>query len=206
MTARAILDRRGALCLARTGSVFEILWDGMFLMSSQCRRSERELGALACGRTLVAGLGMGFTLRAALEQPGVTTVDVVEIAQAVVEWNRGVLGELAGHPLRDERVRVHERDVAAQLRAGERYDAVLLDVDNGPSWTARPENDALYGAAGVAQLRAALLPGGRLGVWSAQDEPAFLARLGAHFERVESRAVPADGAPDHIIVAVARPA
>src|SRR5262245_11984466 len=98
--AREIIDRCGPLVLARTDGVWEILWEGTFLMSSECRESERALGAMARGRTLIGGLGMGFTLRAALDA-GATPIDVVEIAGAVIGWNRGPLAELAGRPLED---------------------------------------------------------------------------------------------------------
>ena len=159
--SRRKIARHGPLTLARRGEVWEILWEGMFLMSSECRASERELGTLARGRTLVGGLGMGFTLRAALDA-GAAALDVVEISAAVIEWNRGPLAHLAGRPLEDPRVRVHEADVGAFVRDARGYDAILLDVDNGPSWTARPENAALYGDEGVAALRAALAQGDRL--------------------------------------------
>ena len=189
--SRRKIAESGPLTLARRGDVWEILWEGTFLMSSECRQSERELGALGRGRTLVGGLGMGFTVRAALDA-GASAVDVVEISAAVIEWNRGPLAELAGRPLDDPRVQVHEADVAAFLRSACDYDAILLDVDNGPSWTARPENAALYGAAGLAALRQALAPGGLLAIWSAQKEnlPGF-----------EERAMPsAVGGADYLYV------
>ena len=203
---REIVERAGSLSLAHSGATWEILWDGMFLMSSECRASERALGALAAGRTLVGGLGMGFTLRAALDVPGVSAVDVVEIAAAVVAWNRGHLAELAGRPLEDARVRVQVADVAEVVAAAPRcYDAVLLDVDNGPSWTARPENAGLYDEAGIAQLRGALRPGGRLAIWSAQPEPELATRLAPQFATAESRLYPVvvGGRPCDDIILVA---
>src|SRR3954471_20952726 len=127
-------------------------------MSSSCRAGERALGALAQGRTLVGGLGMGFTVRAALDA-GASSVDVVEISPAVVRWNRSVLAEIAGRPLSDPRVTVHTADVAAFLRRASGYDSILLDVDNGPSWTARPENDALYGDRALDAVAHALVHG-----------------------------------------------
>jgi len=187
---RRIVERAGPLALARTGATWEILWEGTFLMSSECRASERALGALAAGRTLVAGLGMGFTLRAALDAPRVSAVDVIEIAQAVIDWNRGPLAPLAGFPLLDPRVRLRCADVREVLDlVPAPYDAVLIDVDNGPSWVARPENAALYGEAGVRRLRAAVCDGGTLAIWSAQPEPALLAGLASCFGSVESRSV-----------------
>jgi len=203
---REIIDRAGPLLLARTGATWEILWDGTFLMSSQCRASERALGALARGQTLVAGLGMGFTLRAALDRPPVTSIDVVEIAAAVVDWNRGPLAALADRPLDDPRVRVHVADLARFLgQPHEAWDTILLDLDNGPSWIARPENAWLYQTGGLSRLRACLRAGGRLAIWLAQPEPALLTRLRAHFAAVDSRAVAVTvgGRPsqDYILVA-----
>jgi spermidine synthase len=186
--ARQIVDRSGPLTLARTGDVWEILWEGTFLMSSECRDSERALGALARGRTLVGGLGMGFTLRAALDA-GARLVDAVEISRAVIDWNRGPLVELSDRALDDPRVRVHEADVIAFLADARGYDAILLDVDNGPSWTARPENAALYD---LDFLRHALEPDGVVAIWSAQKEqlPDF-----------EERAFPSRvGGPDYLYV------
>src|SRR5262245_840520 len=109
---REIVDTDGPLTLARSGSVWEILWEGTFLMSSACRASERALGELATGRTLIGGLGMGFTVRAALDA-GAEVIDVAEISPAVVRWNRGELAGCAGRPLDDPRVCVHLGDVGA---------------------------------------------------------------------------------------------
>lgn len=190
---RATVDRDGPLSLARTDGVWEILWDGMFLMSSECRAGERALGGLARGRTLVGGLGMGFTLRAALDA-GAASVDVAEIAPAVVGWCRGLLATVADRPLDDPRVTLHVADVASVVAGSPagRWDAVLLDVDNGPSWTARPGNDALYGDEGLAAIVRALAPGGTLAVWSAQAEPDFERRLARVLSRVGSIAVPVE--------------
>src|SRR5262245_23446 len=203
---RKILERAGPLALSLRDAVWEILWDGTFLMSSECRTSEHALGALAAGRTLIAGLGMGFTLRAALDVPGVSAVDVVEIAQPVIDWNRGPLAPLAGFPLSDPRVQAICAELLAFLGASPApYDAVLVDVDNGPSWTVRPENARLYDETGIARLRAAVACGGTLAVWSAQPEPALAARLGRWFARVESRAidVTVGGRPSEDVIIVA---
>jgi len=191
--AREIVDRDGALTLARSGAVWEILWEGTFLMSSECRAGERALGALGFRRTLVGGLGLGFTVRAALDA-GATGVDVVELSAAVVRWNRSLVADCAARPLDDARVRVHLGDVGAFVRAAPpgSYDRVLYDVDNGPSWTARPENAALYGGAALDEVARALAPGGRFAVWSAQAEPAFLLRLRARFDDVREEIVPVE--------------
>src|SRR5438046_473181 len=129
--------------LVRRGDEYLILFDGAVLMSSRVHGSEEALGTLGCERArrlerpsvLIGGLGMGFTLRATLDLlPSDATVVVAELVPAVVEWNRGPLGPLAGHPLKDTRVVVEVNDVAATLRASRsQFDAVLLDVDNGPA-------------------------------------------------------------------------
>jgi spermidine synthase len=122
---------------------------------------------------------MGYTLRATLDLlPTGATVDVAEIMPAVVEWNHGALGPLAGHPLKDRRVRVQTRDVAAVLRTGRgRFDVVLLDVDNGPAALAASNNAGLYDQPGIAAIHAVLKADGVLAVWSAQDDRKFEQRL-----------------------------
>lgn len=175
--------------LYRRGHEYEIRAGGYQLMSNEDESSSRSLAEIGCrglegarsGRVLVGGLGMGFTLRAALEHsgPGVT-VEVAELVPAVVDWNRDILGELAGHPLDDARTVLHVDDVRDCIRRGRaRYDAILLDVDNGPDALAHPANDALYGGRGVAEAWDALRPGGALGVWSFSDDPRFTKRLEA---------------------------
>jgi len=181
-------------------------------MSSRMHGSEEALAMLACRalRTsaepsvLIGGLGMGYTLRAALDllQPDATVV-VSELVPAVVEWNRGPLGPLAGHPLKDRRVRVEVDDVAVTLRASrDRFDAVLLDVDNGPAPFTAADNAGLYADRGLAAARAALRLGGVLAVWSAWDNRRFEQRLRygrfeVEVERVRGRL--ARGGPRHTI-------
>jgi spermidine synthase len=146
---------------------------------------------------------MGFTLAAALRHVGdQAQVVVAEIVPAVVTWNRGPLGEPAGHPLQDPRVTVREGDVARILMAGQQaYDAILLDVDNGPEGLTRKENDWLYSMDGLNAAYAALRPQGVLAVWSAGPDQAFLQRLrkvGFEVEEVRVRAHGSKGAR-HII-------
>jgi len=138
-----------------------------------------ESPAVPPPRVRVGGLGMGHTAAAALESLGPSArIVVAELVPAVVEWNRGSLGELAGHPLRDPRVTVRVADVARIPEAAHRpYDAILLDVDNGPAGLTRKENDRLYSGAGLAAAYAALRPAGVLAVWSAKPDRAFAARL-----------------------------
>jgi spermidine synthase len=192
---------------------YVIFADGKPLMSSRMHGSEEALAAFGCRRVrtidrpvvLIGGLGMGFTLRAALDLlPPAAQVFVTELVPAVVDWNRGPLAHLAGHPLRDRRVSIELGDVAATLRASrQRFDAVLLDVDNGPRPFTSSSNAALYSGHGIADIRAALRPGGTLAVWSAWEDRKFEQRLRyEHFtvrvERVRARL--AKGGPRHVIV------
>jgi spermidine synthase len=198
--------------LVRRDNEYIILANGKSLMSSRMHGSEEALAALGCrqARTLeqpcvlVGGLGMGFTLRATLDLlPPDATVVVAELLPAVVEWNRGPLGPLAGHPLKDKRVRVEVDDVAVTLRSSiGTFDAVLLDVDNGPAAFAASENAGLYDNRGVAAARAALKPGGVLAVWSAREDRKFEQRLrygqfAVQVERVRGRLK--KGGPRHTI-------
>jgi len=205
--------------LTRRGNEYIILVNGKSLMSSRMHGSEEALATLACQRArtleqpcvLVGGLGMGFTLRATLDfLPPDARVVVAELAPAVVEWNRGPLGLLAGHPLQDKRVRVELGDVAATLRSEpDRFDVVLLDVDNGPAAFTRPDNAGLYDDRGIASARAALKSGGVLAVWSAREDRKFEQRLryggfAVQVERVRGRLK--KGGPRHIIFLGHKPA
>jgi spermidine synthase len=175
------------MALTRRDREYIILADGKPLMSSRMHGSEEQLATLACRRAgqlthpcvLVGGLGMGFTLRAALDVlPPAATVFVAELVPAVVEWNRGPLAGLAGRPLEDARVIVIEGDVIDALRANPaRYDAVVLDVDNGPAAFTASSNQTLYLNEGIAAARAALKAKGVLAVWSAWDDRKFEQRL-----------------------------
>jgi spermidine synthase len=175
------------LKLVRRGDEYLILADGAVLMSSRMHGSEEALASLACQRArtlkqpcvLVGGLGMGFTLRAALDLlPPDATVIVAELLPAVVEWNRGALGPLARRPLEDKRVRVEIADVAATLGSPlEQFDAVLLDVDNGPAAFTASENAGLYDERGIAAVRAALKNDGVLAIWAVREDRKFEQRL-----------------------------
>jgi spermidine synthase len=205
------------MALTLRGGEHVIHADGKSLMSSRMHGSEEALAAFACrglaGRAepcvLVGGLGMGFTLRATLDLlPSDATVVVAELVPAVAEWNRGPLGPLAGHPLRDPRVRLELRDVAATLRASPgAFDAVLLDVDNGPAALTASTNAGLYDDRGIAAARDALRPGGTLAVWSAREDRAFEHRLryagfSVAAERVRGRL--ARGGPRHTVFVARR--
>ena len=170
---------------------YVILVNGETLMSSRTHGSEEALASVACSRiptsvpprVLVGGLGMGFTLRATLDLlPPAAIVTVAELIPSVVEWNRGPLAALAGHPLNDPRVRVKSgEDVGFTLRGNPgQFDAILLDVDNGPDAFTESANEGLYNNAGVAAAYGALRTGGTLAVWSAWEDRKFEQRLGFH--------------------------
>ena len=201
-----------AMTLTRRGSEYMIMADGKDLMSSRMKGSEEALARIGCDRAgklespcvLVGGLGMGFTLRATLDAlPADATVVVAELMPAVVTWNRGPLGPLAKHPLDDRRVSVEVGDIAHLLRdARARFDAVLLDVDNGPVAFTQATNSGLYDNAGLLMTRAALRPAGVLAVWSAWDDRKFEHRLRHHDFAVETHHVRArlkQGGPRHTI-------
>jgi spermidine synthase len=176
--------------LTRRDREYVILVNGRTLMSSRMHGSEEALATTGCRhartierpRVLVGGLGMGFTLRATLDVlPPDALVRVVELVPAVVEWNRGPLGAVAGYPLNDPRVRIEIGDVGFTLRANPRgFDAILLDVDNGPAALTTSANHGLYDNAGVAASYAALKSGGALAVWSAWEDRKFEQRLRFH--------------------------
>jgi spermidine synthase len=200
------------LCLYNRGGEYSIRVNGRELMNSRVHGSEDALAGLACARIasrpspriLIGGLGMGFTAAAALQRLGAESrVVVAELVPAVVEWNRKFLGELAGHPLRDPRVTVRETDVALIMRSEQRaYDAILLDVDNGPEGLTSEDNDRLYTEAGTRSAFAALKPAGVLAVWSAGPDIAFakcLRRVGFKVEEFSVRARGPAGGNRHTI-------
>ena len=198
----------GELRLYQRGDEFSIKIEGRGeLMNSRVHGSEDALAEHACARLvgceqprlLIGGLGMGFTLAAALRYAGNRAQMVVaELVPAVVKWNRELLGKYAGHPLEDPRVTVHEGDVANILRAGQQaYDAILLDVDNGPEGLTHKDNDWLYSVDGLNEAYMALRPQGVLAVWSAGPDKQFLQRLrkvGFSVDEVRVRARGSKGA------------
>ena len=200
------------LSLTRRDTELVILAGGKILMSSRMHGSEEAMAGMALkglrtastSSVLIGGLGMGYTLRAALDLlPPDASVVVVELIQAVVEWNRGPLGPLAQHPLQDTRVRVETGDVIGTLRTStSRFDAVLLDVDNGPDAFTESSNASIYNDRGIASIRAALKPGGVVAVWSAWEDRRFEQRLkwaGFTVEVQRVRARLKKGGPRHTI-------
>lgn len=173
--------------LAREGGRFVVAINGLVLMSSEEHGSEEELGRLACAplagrrgaRVAIGGLGMGYTLRAVLNELAADgSVTVVDFLPPLVEWNRGVLGELAGRPLDDPRTSLALMDFVdwVKTKPGP-FDAILMDLDNGPEAFTSPGNEWLYSRAGLQALKAALRPGGVLSVWSVEQSPRFERRL-----------------------------
>lgn len=173
------------LRLFRRGGDFMIVLGGNELMSSRQSGSEEALALMTIARLraakaahlLIGGYGMGFTLRAALGALGPKArVDVAELVPEIIDWARGPMQHLTAGCLDDPRVRIIVGDVVDAISAA-RYDAILLDVDNGPDGLTRAENDRLYSSRGLATAKAALRPGGVLAIWSAWPDAAFTRRL-----------------------------
>ncbi|MFT4097687.1 MAG: hypothetical protein QM651_11225 [Rhodoblastus sp.] len=191
------------LRLKRRGTEFSIMLGDNELMNSRLSGSEQALATLAyerlsdrpAPRFLIGGLGMGFTLRAALERlPPKTEVVVAELVPAVIAWARAPMAEVFAGSLDDPRVRIREADVGAVIaEARGVWDAILLDVDNGPDGLTRAANDRLYSAAGLHAAREALRPGGVLAVWSSGRDAGFTKRLKTAGFAVEEIAVRANG-------------
>lgn len=184
----ATAPQGGTLTLSRRGTEFSIrLGDGNELMNSRLGGSEEALAGLAMARLsarsapriLIGGLGMGFTLRAAQALvPNDAQLIVSEIVPELVDWASQHMETVFGNSLSDPRVEVRIGDVGALINgASGAFDAILLDVDNGPDGLTRAGNDALYGEAGLTSARRALTPGGVLAVWSAAPDTAFTKRL-----------------------------
>ena len=200
------------LRLFQRGGDFMIVLDRDELMSSRMSGSEEALAEMSCARLpsrrglklLIGGYGMGFTLRAALRVlPADASIVVAELVPEIIAWARGPMAALTAGYLDDPRVEIAERDVAALITAAERtYDAILLDVDNGPDGLTRPGNERLYSTRGLAAAKAALRPGGVLAIWSAAPDAAFtrrLAQTGFKVEQVMVRARPNGKGPRHTI-------
>lgn len=184
--AALVLDRRegpyGEVALRRRGEQFEIIANGCFLMDTVDGRSERLLVQAALDRltverpsVLIGGLGVGFSLAYAVQEPRWQRIVVAEREAAIIDWHRsGPLAAYSAGALDDPRVAVLQTDLVEYVRtSADRYDALCLDIDNGPDWTVTEANAGLYGPAGLAALQARLRPGGVLAVWSARPSTAF---------------------------------
>ncbi|MEQ8279430.1 MAG: hypothetical protein RMA76_18495 [Deltaproteobacteria bacterium] len=201
----------GVLSLHRRDDDFAIFIDHRRLMDSRVHDSELALARLTCTADtrliLIGGLGMGLTLRAALDQLGEDArVHVAELVPAVVRWNQGPLGVVSNRALDDPRVTVVTDDVGVVMRSA-KWDVILLDVDNGPEGLTRADNDHLYATSGLDAAFDALQPGGVLAVWSAQPNDAFTARLESRGFGVRVEIVRSGGLDrsDHVIWIATRP-
>lgn len=202
----------GELRLKQRGSEFSIMLGANELMNSRLSGSEEALATLTFERIsnrprpamLIGGLGMGFTLRAALAVlPGDAKVTVAELVPAVVRWARGPMTEVFEGCLDDPRTAIHEGDVSELIRSSKaQFDAILLDVDNGPDGLTRQSNDRIYDFSGLKAARDALKPGGVLAVWSSGPDPKFTRRLrdtGFTAEAINTRANGKRGGARHVI-------
>lgn len=200
------------LRLMRRGKEFSIKLGSNELMNNRLSGSEAALATLAAKQiekvakpvVLIGGLGMGFTLRAALAVLGSKAkIIVAELVPSVVSWARGPMAEVFGNSLDDVRVSIRESDVGEIIRAQRSvFDAILLDVDNGPEGLTRKSNDALYTASGLAAAKTALRPGGVLAVWSSGPNAAFTKRLrraGFDVNEINVRATGRGGGARHVI-------
>ncbi|WP_409059638.1 spermidine synthase [Streptomyces sp. SYP-A7185] len=226
-TAPVVIDRRegpyGEVVLRRHGALLQIIANGCFLMDTSDGRSERLLvdaayDALTDPReptVLIGGLGVGFSLAHAAADRRWGRITVVEREQAVIDWHRAgadaPLAGISGAALADPRTEILHTDLVAHLRgtdvprgAPRTYDALCLDIDNGPDWTVTEDNNSLYSAAGLAACRARLNPGGVLAVWSAQPSSTFdFALRNAGFQSVRTEEMPvARGVPDVVHLGV----
>ncbi|MGW0815508.1 spermine/spermidine synthase domain-containing protein [Streptomyces viridiviolaceus] len=213
-----VLDRRegpyGEVVLRRHGALLQIIANGCFLMDTSDGRSERRLvdvaaealGERAAPHVLIGGLGVGFSLAHAAADPRWGRITVVERERAVIDWHRdGPLAPFSAGALADPRTEVVEADLIAYVNETcATYDALCLDIDNGPGWTVTEDNDGLYAPAGLACCARVLRPGGVLAVWSAQPSPEFEESLrNAGFQQVRTEEIPvARGVPDVVHLGV----
>ncbi|MEU8640418.1 spermidine synthase [Streptomyces sp. NPDC048674] len=213
-----VIDRRqgpyGEVVLRRHGALLQIIANGCFLMDTSDGRSERllvdaardALDARPEPSVLIGGLGVGFSLAHAAADARWGRITVVEREPAIVDWHReGPLAELSATALADRRTEIVEDDLLDYVNEiSDTFDALCLDIDNGPGWTVTEGNAGLYGEAGLASCARALKPGGVLAVWSAQPSPEFEGTLrNAGFQRVRTEEIPvARGVPDVVHLAV----
>ncbi|MFJ7770696.1 spermidine synthase [Streptomyces sp. NPDC097107] len=216
-----VLDRRegphGEVVLRRHGALLQIIANGCFLMDTSDGRSERRLvdaaadaltapGGQGAPHLLIGGLGVGFSLAHAAADPRWGRIAVVERERAIIDWHRdGPLAALSAGALADPRTKIVEADLLEYVNeTSDTYDALCLDIDNGPGWTVTEGNDGLYAPTGLAGCARLLRPGGVLAVWSAQPSPEFEETLrNAGFQQVRTEEIPvARGVPDVVHLGV----
>lgn len=213
-----VLDRRegpyGEVVLRRHGELLQIIANGCFLMDTSDGRSERllvdaaldALGPREAPNVLIGGLGVGFSLAHAAADPRWGAITVVEREPAIIDWHlTGPLAALSARAVADPRTEIVETDLVEYVReTSATYDALCLDIDNGPDWTVTEGNDGLYSATGLTSCARVLKPGGVLVVWSARPSPDFEETLrNAGFQRVRTEEIPvARGVPDVVHIAV----
>ncbi|WP_405869409.1 spermidine synthase [Streptomyces sp. NBC_00005] len=213
-----VLDRRegpyGEVVLRRHGELLQIIANGCFLMDTSDGRSERllvdaareALGPRAEPNVLIGGLGVGFSLAHAAADPRWGAITVVERERAIIDWHLdGALAALSAYAITDPRTEIVERDLIAYVNeTSDTFDALCLDIDNGPDWTVTEGNDDLYSPSGLTSCARVLKPGGVLAVWSAQPSPEFEGTLwNAGFQQVRTEEIPvARGVPDVVHIAV----
>ena len=204
-SGREVVERirtpTGEWQLQRRGEHYEIIANGTFLMATYNRASDVALATVALGRVhgtalrvLIGGLGIGYTVRAVLDDPRVVRCDVVEVEPLILAWYQQYTASHSGRPLDDPRVQLTLGDLGRVALAGRAYDAILLDTDNGPDWLALAGNARLYDAAGIARFLGLLRRDGVVAYWSASASPGFAQRLHALAE-VEELPVPDEIAP-----------
>ncbi len=204
-----VVDRRqtprGELVLRRAGEHFEVIANGTFLMDTRDGRSERALVREAIAgrsdvRLLLAGLGVGFSLDEALRADSLAEVVVVELEAVVVEWARAHLRGLTEHGVDDPRVRLVVADIRDVLATAEdTFDAICLDIDNGPGWLVHEANAEVYADATLELIGRRLRAGGRLAVWAAAPDAEFEQRLRSHFGQVATVSIPVARGPDDVV-------
>ncbi|MDQ0159383.1 spermine/spermidine synthase [Alkalibacillus salilacus] len=210
MTTLNIIERletdRGDLQLQQRGEHYEIISNGTFLMATYNGESERELVRSALAdlsgdkHVLIGGLGVGFSLEEALQDDAVREVKVVEIEDAIIKWNHDTLAPMTNHAIEDKRTNIIHGDLIEWIyRTTDQFNAICLDIDNGPDWTVYDENGSLYEPKALKQLKRLLSPGGIIAFWSAQPSEAFVRMLNDYFDDVKTVSIPQPKGPDDIV-------
>ncbi|UFJ38971.1 spermine/spermidine synthase [Brevibacillus humidisoli] len=199
---------RGDIQLQYRNAHYEIISNGTFLMATHNGESERFMVQASLEQAphpekiLIGGLGVGFSLAEALHDPRVKEVVVVEVEDRIIEWNRSYLAPFSNHALSDHRTRVEHADLIEWMETTEEtFDAICLDIDNGPDWTVTESNGTLYEEEGLHTLSRLVRPQGIAAFWSANASPAFVERMERHFKEVEAYEIPVQrGEPDIVYI------